>query len=157
MKISSEDKKLLNLLKSVIVSRNIDLKKKKNIISLYEKIKSSIDGTDFTSYDINNLLEKYKSNDIVKFLQGLTTQYNTLLIKQLDKYNFKECNELKGFCSRSKIRGYKRVRDNLLSLAKKRINKWEGCWSFIDQNNCKIKNIKLIDPDVIKYISKNVS
>lgn len=157
MKISSEDKNLLNLIKSAIVSRNLDLKKRKNIINLYEKIKSSIEGTDYTSYDINNLLNKYKSNEIVKFLQGLTTQYNNILFTQLNKYNFKNCNELKDFCSRSKIRGYTKVRDQILGLAKKRINKWEGCWSFVDHNNCKIKNIKLIDPDIIKYITKNIS
>lgn len=157
MKISSEDKNLLNIIKSTIVSRNLDLKKRKNIINLYEKIKSSIEGTDYTSYDINNLLNKYKSNEIVKFLQGLTTQYNNILFTQLNKYNFKNCNELKDFCSRSKIRGYTKVRDQILGLAKKRINKWEGCWSFVDHNNCKIKNIKLIDPDIIKYITKNIS
>ena len=139
------------------MSRNLDLKKRKNIINLYEKIKSSIEGTEYTSYDINNLLNKYKSNEIVKFLQGLTTQYNNILFTQLNKYNFKNCNELKDFCSRSKIRGYTKVRDQILGLAKKRINKWEGCWSFVDHNNCKIKNIKLIDPDIIKYITKNIS
>ena len=157
MKISSEDKNLLNLIKSAVVMRKSNLKKQKNIINLYEKIKSSIEGTDYTSYDINNLLNKYKSNEIVKFLQGLTTQYNNILFKQLNKYNFKNCNELKDFCSRSKIRGYTKVRDKILILAKKRINIWEGCWSFIDHNNCRIKNIKLIDPDIIKYITTNIS
>ena len=158
MKISKEDKKLINIIKSVIISKNkIDLKKKKNIIRLYQKIKKEIESNEFTSYDINNLFSRHKNDSVVNFLKGLTQQYNNILVDNLSKYKFRECNEIKGFCHRSKIRGFTKVRDQILNLAKKRLDTWEGCWSFVHHHNCKIKGIKLIDPDIINYITKNVT
>ena len=103
------------------------------------------------------MLIKYKNDNIIKFLQGLTRQYNKILLKNLNNYNFRNCNETKDFCKRSKIRGFTKIRDKILQLANKKANIWEGCWSFIDHNNCKINKIKLIDPDIINFIIKNIN
>jgi hypothetical protein len=151
-KLNSDDKRLINLILDNLKDRRIDFKKKKSIIRTYDKINKILLDNEYSAFDINNLISDNKNLQISKFLKNLAIEYNNILYKNLLKYNFKNDNNIKDFCSRCKIRGYKKIKDNILEIATSKNNKWEGYWSFSEYNKGKINNIKLIDPDIIKKL-----
>ena len=99
------------------------------------------------------MIHNNKGLKVSKFLKTLANEYNNILYKDLCKYNFKENKDLKELCNRSKIRGFKKIKSGLLDIAQKKLNKWEGLWSFCDYKKGKILNIKLIDPDILKELN----
>lgn len=151
-KLNINDKRLINLILDTFKDRKIDFTKKKSIIRTYDKINKILLDNEYSAFDINNLISDNKNLQISKFLKNLAIEYNNILYKNLLKYNFKDDNNIKDFCSRCKIRGYKKIKDNILEIATSKNNKWEGYWSFSEYNKGKINNIKLIDPDIIKKL-----
>ena len=151
-KLNIDDKRLINLILDTFKDRKVDFTKKKTIIRTYDKINKILLDNEYSAFDINNLISDNKNLQISKFLKNLAIEYNNILYKNLLKYNFKDDNNIKDFCSRCKIRGYKKIKDNILEIATSKNNKWEGYWSFSEYNKGKINNIKLIDPDIIKKL-----
>jgi len=151
-KLNLDNKKLIRLILENFQNRKIDFKKKKSVISTYEKINKLLYENEYSSFDINNLISHQKDLQISKFLKNLAEEYNKILYKNLLKHNFKDDSNIKEFCSRCKIRGYKKIKENIIQIAEKNSSKWEGYWSFSDYKKGKINNIKLIDPDIIKKI-----
>ena len=151
-KLNLNNKNLIRLILENFQNKKIDFKKKKSVISTYEKINKLLYENEYSSFDINNLISDQKDLQISKFLKSLAVEYNKILYKNLLKHNFKDDSNIKEFCSRCKIRGYKKIKENILQIAEKNNSKWEGYWSFSDYKKGKINNIKLIDPDIIKKI-----
>ena len=151
-KLNLDNKNLIRLILENFQNKKIDFKKKKSVISTYEKINKLLYENEYSSFDINNLISDQKDLQISKFLKNLAIEYNKILYKNLLKHNFKDDSNIKEFCSRCKIRGYKKIKENILQIAEKNNSKWEGYWSFSDYKKGKINNIKLIDPDIIKKI-----
>ena len=149
-----EEKRLVYLIRDNLKNRRLNFSKKNDVIKTYERLNRIILSNGYSAYDINKLIESDNNIKVIEFLKFLTKEYNQLLFNDLIKFNFKEDNTFKEFCSRCKIRGFKKVRDKLLKIAKTNINKWEGFWSFSDYKKGKINNIKLIDPDIISKLDK---
>lgn len=152
LKIDQRD--LIKLIIEKLKNRNLNFNKKRDVIKTYERLNKIILSNGYSAYDINELISSHNNIKVVTFLKDLTNEYNKLLYSDLSNYNFKENQDVKEFCSRCKIRGFKKVRQNLLDIAKKNINKWEGFWSFSDYKKGKINSIKFIDPDIINKLDK---
>ena len=148
-----DDKNLIKLIFDNFKNKKIDFKKKKSVINTYEKINKILLENEYSAFDVNNLISDNKNLQISKFLKNLAIEYNKILYKNLLKHNFKDDSNIKEFCTRCKIRGYKKIKDNILQIAERNNNKWEGYWAFSDYKKGKINNIKLIDPDIIKKIN----
>ena len=138
--MSKLDKELVNNILDNLKNKRINFKKKKDIIKTYENLNKYI-------------LSNNKSLKVSKFLKNLANEYNNILYRDLCKYNFKDNTDLKDLCNRSKIRGFKKVKSGLLDIAQKKLNKWEGLWSFCNYKKGRILNIKLIDPDILKELN----
>lgn len=152
-KLKIDDRELVNNILDILQDKKINFNKKKDVIKTYENINKLILENGFSAYDINNLITKNKSLQISKFLKSLVTEYNNILYKNLCKYNFKDDNSLKTFCSLSKTRGFKKIKSGILDIAKKKMQVWEGMWSFCDYKKGKINNLKLIDPDILNKLN----
>jgi len=152
-KLKIDERELVNDILGVLENKKINFTKKKDVIKTYENINKLILENGYSAYDINNLIKKNKSLQISKFLKSLTIEYNNLLYKNLCKYNFKDDDSLKTFCSISKTRGFKKIQSSILDIAKKKLDVWEGMWSFCDYKKGKICNLKLIDPDVLNKLN----
>jgi len=151
-KLKLEEKKLIYLLVNKLKNRSINFKKKSDVIKTYDRLHKIILTEGYSAFDINALLASKHKLKILEFLKTLLLEYNKLLYNDLLKYDFKNDLKFKDFCSRSKIRGFKKIRDKLLDIAKSNINVWDGFWSFSEYKKGKINNIKLIDPDIIKKL-----
>jgi hypothetical protein len=149
-----EERKLIYLITDKLKNRKLNFSKKKDVIKTYDRLNKIILSEGYSAYDINTLITSNNNIKLVNFLQDLTKEYNKILYNNLSDFNFKENTEVKEFCSRCKIRGFKKVREKLLKIAKSNINKWDGFWSFSDYKKGKIYNIKLIDPDIINKLDK---
>lgn len=152
-KLKIDERELVNDILGVLENKKINFTKKKDVIKTYEKINKLILENGFSAYDINKLITKNKNLQISKFLKSLANEYNKLLYKNLCKYNFKDDDSLKTFCSISKTRGFKKIKSSILDIAEKKLDVWEGMWSFCDYKKGKICNLKLIDPDILNKLN----
>jgi hypothetical protein len=147
-----EEKNLLKLIVNKLKNRTINFKKRNDVIKTYDRLHKIILAEGYSAYDINLLLSSKHKLKIIDFLKVLSLEYNKILYNNLCQYDFKNDIKLKEFCTRSKIRGFRKVKDKLLEIANKNIHNWDGFWSFSDYKKGKINNIKLIDPDIIKNL-----